>query len=145
MVEKSDNPRDEAIGYGRPPKATQFKPGQSGNPRGRPRKETGDQATAARVLGETQRLSGQPKGARVRYTVLELMVMKLKQLTATGHARASALYLKFKQRHTPPEEHGKFTERRVGYLIVPEELTPEEWVAKYSPKDGPPPMDEKWE
>jgi hypothetical protein len=28
---------DPDVGYGRPPKASQFKPGQSGNPRGRPR------------------------------------------------------------------------------------------------------------
>ena len=28
------------IGYGRPPKKTQFKPGQSGNPRGRPKKSS---------------------------------------------------------------------------------------------------------
>ena len=28
---------DYAVGYGRPPKATQFKPGRSGNPRGRPK------------------------------------------------------------------------------------------------------------
>ena len=28
---------DYAVGYGRPPKATQFKPGQSGNPKGRPK------------------------------------------------------------------------------------------------------------
>lgn len=145
MDEKTDNPRDDGVGYGRPPTATQFKPGQSGNPRGRPRKETGHRATAARVLGETQRLTGQPKGARVRYTTLEIMIMKLKQLAATGHARASALYLNFKKRHQPQEAHGEFTERRVGYLIVPEELTPEEWMAKYSPKDGPPPMDEKLE
>jgi hypothetical protein len=25
------------VGYGRPPKATQFKPGKSGNPKGRPK------------------------------------------------------------------------------------------------------------
>jgi Family of unknown function (DUF5681) len=28
---------DEAVGYGRPPKATQFRAGQSGNPSGRPK------------------------------------------------------------------------------------------------------------
>src|SRR3954468_3734508 len=27
----------ERVGYGRPPRATRFKPGQSGNPRGRPK------------------------------------------------------------------------------------------------------------
>ena len=31
------NDDDESIGYGRPPKRTRFKPGQSGNPRGRPK------------------------------------------------------------------------------------------------------------
>lgn len=29
---------DDGSGYGRPPKRTRFKPGQSGNPKGRPRK-----------------------------------------------------------------------------------------------------------
>jgi len=33
MVERKAN-EDEAVGYGRPPKATQFKKGQSGNRRG---------------------------------------------------------------------------------------------------------------
>ena len=28
---------DYEVGYGKPPKGTQFKPGQSGNPRGRPK------------------------------------------------------------------------------------------------------------
>ncbi|WP_426610578.1 DUF5681 domain-containing protein [Bradyrhizobium sp. McL0616] len=30
---------DDAVGYGRPPKQSQFKPGSSGNPRGRPRRK----------------------------------------------------------------------------------------------------------
>ena len=30
------NSNDDTVGYGRPPKSTQFKPGQSGNPSGRP-------------------------------------------------------------------------------------------------------------
>lgn len=75
---------DEAVGYGRPPKATQFTKGLSGNPRGRPRKELGRRSIAARVLGEMQRLSGQPKGSRVRFTTIEVIVMTLKQLTAAG-------------------------------------------------------------
>jgi len=34
----SDDEKDQDIGYKKPPKAHQFKPGQSGNPRGRPKK-----------------------------------------------------------------------------------------------------------
>jgi Family of unknown function (DUF5681) len=32
-----NNDLDNKVGYGKPPKRTQFKPGQSGNPSGRPR------------------------------------------------------------------------------------------------------------
>ena len=32
-----DSKRDYEVGYGKPPKHTQFKPGQSGNPSGRPK------------------------------------------------------------------------------------------------------------
>ena len=36
MADDKDK-RDYEIGYGKPPKQTRFKPGQSGNPRGRPK------------------------------------------------------------------------------------------------------------
>jgi hypothetical protein len=134
MDKKAEDPRDEAVGYGRPPKASQFKKGQSGNPLGRPPKSRSHKAIAGRVFGEMQRLSGQPKGARVRYTTLEVIIMTVKQLAAAGKSGASALYLRFSERYTQQER----TQHSVGYLVVPEELTPEEWVARYSPKDVPP-------
>jgi Family of unknown function (DUF5681) len=34
---KMNNDLDNNVGYGKPPKRTQFKPGQSGNPSGRPK------------------------------------------------------------------------------------------------------------
>jgi hypothetical protein len=33
----TDTPNDYEVGYGKPPAASQFKPGKSGNPRGRPK------------------------------------------------------------------------------------------------------------
>lgn len=133
MEEKNRN-EDEVVGYRRPPKASQFKQGQSGNPGGRPPKTAGHRSIAARVLGERQRLSGQPKGARVRYTTLELIVMTLKQLTATGHAAASALYMRAVERHGTQAT----ADQPIGYIVVPEALTREEWEARYMPKDDPP-------
>ncbi len=39
MSKKPEKPgMDYEVGYGRPPKATRFKKGQSGNPKGRPKK-----------------------------------------------------------------------------------------------------------
>lgn len=135
---KQTRSREAAVGYGRPPVATQFKKGQSGNPRGRPPKAAGHRAIAARVLGEKQRLANQPKGVRVLFQALEIVVMTLKQVAAGGHAQAAALYMKVSDRfgRVDPEE------RKAGYLIVLERLTEEEWEALYAPKDDPPPFDQ---
>lgn len=40
MSDEEDSGDDEDVGYRRPPKAKQFKKGQSGNPGGRPRRKT---------------------------------------------------------------------------------------------------------
>jgi hypothetical protein len=134
VADETKDVRDEAVGYGRPPKASQFKKSQSGNPRGRPRKAPGRRAIAERVLGEIQRLSGQPRGARVRYATLEVIVMTLKQLSASGQARAAALYTRYVERYGRQDT----SSRPVGYIILPERLTREEWEARYAPKDDPP-------
>lgn len=39
------NRLDQLVGYGRPPKATQFRKGQSGNPKGRPRNDRKSEST----------------------------------------------------------------------------------------------------
>lgn len=55
--------KDYEVGYGKPPKATQFKKGQSGNSKGRPRKsenvrtllrETLNQRVQVRVNGKVK-------------------------------------------------------------------------------------------
>ena len=130
----SDHDDGAAVGYGRPPVATRFKKGQSGNPAGRPRKVKGLRAIAARVLGEVQRLAGQRKGARVRYTSLEMVVMTLKQRAAAGDAKAGSVYTDFVDRYGGQEQPSG----QAGFLMVPEKLTEEEWEARYSPKDNPP-------
>jgi hypothetical protein len=125
----TDDRDDETVGYRCPPAATRFKKGQSGNAKGRPRKKRGLKPIAARVLGEEQRLSGKSKGARVRYTTLEAIVMTLKQLAAPGHVRASKLYMRFVKRYGTQETAGQ----KIGYIIIPEALTREEWEARYAP------------
>jgi len=39
-----------AVGYGRPPKATQFKPGQPGNPKGRPKGSRSARAELTEII-----------------------------------------------------------------------------------------------
>jgi hypothetical protein len=124
----------DAVGYGQPPKASQFKKGESGNPGGRPPKTHDRESIAVRVLGEVQRLSGQPKGTRRRFATLELIVMALKQQCAAGDAAAAALYMEYVERHGTSQA----ADQPSCFIVLPERLSKEEWEAKYMPKDDPP-------
>ena len=72
--ERGTKKSDGAVGYGRPPKKHQFKPGQSGNPRGRPR-ESKNEATIWRdVL--SKRIPIREAGKTRKVSVLEAMILK---------------------------------------------------------------------
>ena len=47
-----DEVNDYEVGYGKPPKHSQFKKGRSGNPKGRPKGAKGFVASLKRVLSE---------------------------------------------------------------------------------------------
>lgn len=57
-----DDDTDYPVGYGKPPKDTQFKPGQSGNPAGRPKGSRNLKTVLLDVLSEeiTIRENGRP-------------------------------------------------------------------------------------
>jgi hypothetical protein len=83
MSESPTNPRttSDAIGYGKPPKATRFKPGKSGNPKGRPK--------GARNL-DTLMAEELEAPVKVREQGVEQIVSK-------GHAMLKALFAKAMQ------------------------------------------------
>jgi len=64
--------RNHPVGYGRPPKHSQFQKGKSGNPRGRPKKE---RSLAAELEAELSRKITAMEGGRpVKLTKGELLV-----------------------------------------------------------------------
>ncbi len=62
-AENTDRNKGGAVGYGRPPADKRFKPGQSGNPRGRPQGRENIATTIHRILHEKIRIR---EGTRVR-------------------------------------------------------------------------------
>jgi len=79
-------PESETVGYGRPPRATRFKPGRSGNPRGRPRNRHREIPYDA-VLG--QMVTVREGGRERRVTAAEAFILKLTQKGLAGDSAAA--------------------------------------------------------
>tara|TARA_R110000868_G_scaffold56323_2_gene174346 strand:+ start:4652 stop:5221 length:570 start_codon:yes stop_codon:yes gene_type:complete len=79
-------PTDEgSVGYRRPPAATRFAKGRSGNPRGRPRGKAG-QLPYESVLGQTVTVT--ENGQTKRITAAEAFLLKLMKDALAGDAAA---------------------------------------------------------
>lgn len=87
---------DEPTGYKRPPKKHRFKPGQSGNPRGRPRRALGTNTLIRKLLNEQVEIV--EKGKRRKISLRELNHRRLAEKAAKGDHRAMALLLEFEER-----------------------------------------------
>jgi hypothetical protein len=93
MVIAMTNKNDGPVGYKRPPVATQFKPGQSGNPSGRPKRVKNLQAELLDELGEL---------TRIREGVSELEISKARAIAKAlvraavdGNMRAVTVLVSF--------------------------------------------------
>ena len=91
--------RHPTVGYGHPPEAHRFTPGQSGNPRGRPKGTTSRKPTrppdplAKIVLDEASRPISVRDGDRtVTVPMLEAIIRRLAVDAAKGDPRAQRLF-----------------------------------------------------
>jgi hypothetical protein len=80
-----DDDRDYEVGYGRPPKATRFKKGQSGNPKGRPKSSK----AVATILEETfsRKISITENGKKQQISLLEAILRQLANGAVKGEMR----------------------------------------------------------
>jgi hypothetical protein len=79
------------IGYGKPPKQAQWKKGQSGNPKGRPRRDRNISALVAALLG--QRIVVRTGKTTKRRTRLEHLVHRLFERALSGDPRLMKMAL----------------------------------------------------
>lgn len=88
----SDDNKPYAVGYGKPPRSTQFRPGQSGNPRGRPKGARG----VGKVLEDalSQHVSVTEGGHTSRITKREALILSLVTKALKGDMRAASETLK---------------------------------------------------
>jgi Family of unknown function (DUF5681) len=79
------------VGYRKPPKHGQFRPGQSGNRRGRPRGANNLPAALLKALNETVVVT--ENGERRKITKLEAAVKQIVNKAAGGEAPATKLLM----------------------------------------------------
>lgn len=79
------------IGHGRPPRHTQFKPGQSGNRKGRPKDSKNITTTIQAEL--QRRVTITEDGRRKRASMLEVLIKRLINKAAAGDPKAVQVLL----------------------------------------------------
>jgi hypothetical protein len=95
MTHQSDDNRTAEdpyeVGYGRPPKSSQFQPGKSGNPKGRKRKPKSTQDQMRTIL--SKRITIAEGGQSKRLTLQEVMLRSIGNKAAKGDLRAANFVL----------------------------------------------------
>ena len=100
------------VGYAKPPKATQFKPGNKfgkGRPKGAKNFSTiVNEALCAKV-------SAKINGKTVKMTKVELSVHQLANKASSGDPKAIAKVIELYQQHGPQEQVGEISDEEAAY------------------------------
>src|SRR5208282_1497815 len=93
------------VGYGKPPQATRFRKGQSGNPRGRPRGSRNFASLVEEALAEPVAIN--ENGRRRKASKLQVIVKQLVNKAAQGDHRSIQLLMAFIERQQLLGKDGK--------------------------------------
>ncbi len=88
-----------AVGYGRPPTSSQFQPGQSGNPQGRPRGVRNASSMARDAL--ERQINVKVKGTWRKMTVRKAAYLRLAERAVAGDAKALDFLLSMESEERP--------------------------------------------
>jgi hypothetical protein len=107
-----------------PPAERRFSKGRSGNPAGRPKGSISLDNLTRKVALKKHRVPIDDKPCKI--TMLELLILKLKAMAASGHPGAAAQinWLKAQTELADTEV------AEGGFLLVPAPVTPEEFIAE---------------
>lgn len=114
----------DGVGYGRPPKHTRFKPGQSGNMHGRPRGARNRKVIVEEIAHETHKIT--EGGKRRQRSTIELVLILIRNSALSGKARDFRFFDDLLARLEPQAAV------QGGYVVMPEpEASAEEWAERW--------------
>jgi hypothetical protein len=91
----TDGKDNGAVGYRRPPVNRQFKPGQSGNPKGRPKGSKNLVTTFAEVLSRPIKVRDRNNGKTRTVSKLQVMIEAITNKAMAGDPKAFATVIQF--------------------------------------------------
>lgn len=89
----------QKVGYKRPPVYTRFRPGQSGNPSGRPKRQPGFRSALLAELAEAMPAADRERGG----SKLQALVKTIVDSAIAGNARAQAILVSVLTHHGSDE------------------------------------------
>lgn len=109
---------DYEVGYRKPPKKTRFKPGQSGNPKGRPKGARNFHTVFAEELASS--VSIMEEGRARRVSKREVVAKQLVNKAAAGDPKATALLLAAARQFESTEEdtHREVLEQPIDQVVM---------------------------
>ena len=115
---------DYPVGYARPPRHRQFKPGQSGNPKGRPKKQKSLAALLKEIMFRPVTIK--ENGTRRKVPFVEAFLSGLVHLAVNGDPRARRDLLKLFERHPGVVKHQQ------PLRVIEDGMTPREAAKIYA-------------
>jgi Family of unknown function (DUF5681) len=121
---------DETVGYKRPPRMHRFRKGKSGNPGGRPKKAKSRRELVRRVLLEKRAVDLAGNGRPLQWTIIEIVVMGVRQDALQGNLRAYRTYNDLERRFGTQDKDCKG-----GVIVIPTVADFDAWMKLFGPKD----------
>ena len=110
---------DSKTGRSRP-SGTQFGRGQK-RAAGRPKGAFGEKAITRKIASERHQV--QHSGRQIELNTVELLLLSMRTLAMTGHLQAAKWLGEYRERQLPQESN-------VGFLVVPETMPDEQYIAQ---------------
>ncbi len=127
---------DDEVGYGKPPKQTRFKPGESGNPKGRPKKAKAGPPDVAEILSEE--IAVKNAGVSRKMRPFEAGVRQLvSQALNDKKLDATLEFVRLCEKHgiVAPAPDRKVSG---GVLVIPKTWVKDEWMQMFHEHGEPP-------
>jgi hypothetical protein len=83
--------RGSSVGYGRPPREHRWKPGQSGNPRGRPKNSKNESTILREILA--RKIESRSTGGTRKISVVEGILLRITEDALKGNTKSATFLL----------------------------------------------------